>query len=221
MISPGGAIPAGLTAAKPAAHYKGNRPDGRGEGYSPARPTFGQGGGKPAGRPGSGGVGGFGKSSYGEKRSFGGDRPERGSGGYGEKRSFGGDRGNSSVASGVAMVKSVASAATVVPPAAMKSAVLAVSAEATVARSAVLAATGLPAVVMAKSDRFGSDPPTPRYEQKERGAERPAVHRADGAGRTPGLPPQAHLAGPARALRRKAYRAARHPGRAQPQVYQN
>ena len=85
--------------------YKGNRPDGRGEGYSPARPTFGQGGGKPAGRPGSGGVGGFGKSSYGEKRSFGGDRPERGGYGerrgdrperggssYGEKRSFGGDR---------------------------------------------------------------------------------------------------------------------------------
>jgi 23S rRNA pseudouridine2605 synthase len=65
-------------------NYKGSRPDGR-EGYSPARPTFGQGGGnKSGGRPGG--------SSYGEKRSFGGggDRPERG--GYGEKRSFGGER---------------------------------------------------------------------------------------------------------------------------------
>ncbi|RYY08429.1 MAG: hypothetical protein EOO36_23815, partial [Cytophagaceae bacterium] len=37
-----------------------------------------------------------GGSSYGEKRSFGGDRPERGSSSYGEKRSFGGDRGGSS-----------------------------------------------------------------------------------------------------------------------------
>jgi 23S rRNA pseudouridine2605 synthase len=65
-------------------NYKGNRPDGR-EGYSSARPTFGQGGGnKFGGRPsGSGG-------RFGEKRSFGGDRPERG--GYGEKRSFGGER---------------------------------------------------------------------------------------------------------------------------------
>ncbi len=94
--------------------YKGSRPDGRGEGASPARPTFGQGGGnKFGGRP-SGGSGGssFGKSNFGEKRSFGGsDRPERGGfgekrnfgagdrperGGFGEKRSFGGDRGNSS-----------------------------------------------------------------------------------------------------------------------------
>lgn len=62
-------------------NYKGNRPDGR-ESYSPARPTFGQGSGnKFGGRPGG---------SFGEKRSFGGDRPERG--GYGEKRSFGGER---------------------------------------------------------------------------------------------------------------------------------
>ena len=94
--------------ARGGSNYKGSRPDGRGEGYSPARPTFGQGGGKASGRP--GGVGGFGKSS-GENRSFGGDRPERGgygdrrgagsgdrperagSGGYGEKRSFGGERG--------------------------------------------------------------------------------------------------------------------------------
>ena len=87
-------------APRGGSNYKGSRPDGRGEGYSPARPTFGQGG-----RP--GGVGGFGKSS-GEKRSFGGDRPERGGYGdrrgagsgdrperasYGEKRSFGGERG--------------------------------------------------------------------------------------------------------------------------------
>ncbi len=64
-----------------ASNYKGNRPDGR-EGYSPARPTFGQGGNKSGGRPGG--------SGYGEKRSFGGERTERG--GYGEKRSFGGDR---------------------------------------------------------------------------------------------------------------------------------
>ena len=95
-------------APRGGSNYKGTRPDGRGEGYSPARPTFGQGGGKPGGRP--GGVGG-GKSLFGEKRSFGGeqherggsgerhgpsgggDRPERGSGGYGEKRSFGGERG--------------------------------------------------------------------------------------------------------------------------------
>lgn len=69
-------------------NYKGSRPDGRGEGYSPARPTFGQGGGKFGARP--GGSGGFNKPNFGEKRSFGGDRPERGS--YGEKRSFGGDR---------------------------------------------------------------------------------------------------------------------------------
>lgn len=64
-----------------ASNYKGNRPDGR-EGYSPARPTFGQGGNKSGGRPAG--------SGYGEKRSFGGERPERG--GYGEKRSFGGER---------------------------------------------------------------------------------------------------------------------------------
>ncbi|MDO7884848.1 pseudouridine synthase [Hymenobacter cheonanensis] len=71
-------------------NYKGSRPDGRGEGYSPARPTFGQGGGnKFGGRP-SGNGGSFGKPAYGEKRSFGGDRPERG--GTGEKRSFGGER---------------------------------------------------------------------------------------------------------------------------------
>jgi 23S rRNA pseudouridine2605 synthase len=75
-------------------NYKGNRPDGRGEGYSPARPTFGQGG-----RPGGSG-GNAGKPAYGEKRSFGGgDRPERGGygekrtpGAFGEKRSFGGER---------------------------------------------------------------------------------------------------------------------------------
>ena len=68
-------------------NYKGSRPDGR-EGYSPARPTFGQGGGnKFGGRP--GGPGGFSKSNEGEKRRFGGgNRHERG--GYGEKRSFGG-----------------------------------------------------------------------------------------------------------------------------------
>ncbi|MGI4760080.1 MAG: pseudouridine synthase [Janthinobacterium lividum] len=74
-------------------NYKGSRPDGRGEGYSPARPTFGQGGGtKFGGRP-SGGTGGsFGKPAYGEKRSFGGDRPERGGNSGGEKRSFGGER---------------------------------------------------------------------------------------------------------------------------------
>ena len=78
--------------------YKGSRPDGRGEGYSPARPTFGQGGNKFGGRPGGGSGGSsFGKSNFGEKRGFGtGDRPERG--GYGEKRSFGGgdrpERGN-------------------------------------------------------------------------------------------------------------------------------
>lgn len=92
-------------APRGGSNYKGSRPDGRGEGYSPARSTFGQGGGKASGRP--GGVGGFGKSS-GEKRSFGGDRPERGGygdrrgagsgdrperAGYGEKRSFGGERG--------------------------------------------------------------------------------------------------------------------------------
>jgi 23S rRNA pseudouridine2605 synthase len=75
-------------------NYKGSRPDGRGEGYSPARPTFGQGG-----RPGGSG-GNAGKPAYGEKRSFGGgDRPERGGygekrtpGAFGEKRSFGGER---------------------------------------------------------------------------------------------------------------------------------
>jgi 23S rRNA pseudouridine2605 synthase len=72
-------------------NYKGSRPDGRGEGYSPARPTFGQGGGnKFGGRPSGGNGGSFGKPAYGEKRSFGGDRPERG--GTGEKRSFGGER---------------------------------------------------------------------------------------------------------------------------------
>ena len=92
-------------APRGGSNYKGSRPDGRGEGYSPARPTFGQGG------KSGGGPGGFGKSSFGEKRSFGSDRPERGgygdrrgagsgdrperggSGGYGEKRGFGGDRG--------------------------------------------------------------------------------------------------------------------------------
>ncbi|QKG58206.1 pseudouridine synthase [Hymenobacter sp. BRD128] len=72
-------------------NYKGSRPDGRGEGYSPSRPTFGQGGGnKFGGRPGGNGSS-AGKPGYGEKRSFGGgDRPERG--GFGEKRSFGGER---------------------------------------------------------------------------------------------------------------------------------
>jgi len=75
-------------------NYKGNRPDGRGEGYSPARPTFGQGGNKFGGRPSGGNGGSFGKPAYGEKRSFGGgDRPERGGNSYGgEKRSFGGER---------------------------------------------------------------------------------------------------------------------------------
>jgi 23S rRNA pseudouridine2605 synthase len=70
-------------------NYKGSRPDGRGEGYSPARPTFGQGGSKFGGRPGgSGGERGE-RGGYGEKRSYGG---ERNAGAFGEKRSFGGER---------------------------------------------------------------------------------------------------------------------------------
>ncbi|TFZ64083.1 pseudouridine synthase [Hymenobacter sp. UV11] len=80
--------PGGEARGATSSNYKGSRPDSRGEGYSPARPTFGQGGGKFGSRPGGGG--GFNKPNFGEKRSFGGDRPERG--GYGEKRSFGGDR---------------------------------------------------------------------------------------------------------------------------------
>ncbi|WP_223652845.1 pseudouridine synthase [Hymenobacter psoromatis] len=102
---PGGDARGG--APRSGGNYKGSRPDGRSEGYSPARPTFGQGGGKSGGRPAGGG-----SSSFGEKRSFGGDRPERGSysdrrgavsgdrpergnSSSGEKRSFGGDRGGS------------------------------------------------------------------------------------------------------------------------------
>lgn len=70
------------------ARGNGGRPGGRGEGYSPARPTFGQGGnkfgGRPSGdRPNRPGFGGGGSS----------DRPSRGGFGDGEKRSFGGDRG--------------------------------------------------------------------------------------------------------------------------------
>lgn len=87
---PGGDARGGNAPRGNSSNYKGSRPDGRGEGYSPARPTFGQGGGKFGSRP--GGSGGFNKPNFGEKRSFGGDRPERG--GYGEKRSFGGDRGD-------------------------------------------------------------------------------------------------------------------------------
>jgi 23S rRNA pseudouridine2605 synthase len=72
-----------------ASNYKGNRPDGR-EGYSPARPTFGQGGGnKFGGRPGGSGGSDRNKPAYGEKRSFGGERTP---GAFGEKRSFGGER---------------------------------------------------------------------------------------------------------------------------------
>ena len=93
----------------------GSRPAGRGENYSPARPSFGQGGSKPGGRPGGkfgGDRGGFGGNRP-ERNSFGGgerpergsygerDRPERGGyagnrptqGGYGNQRSFGNDRG--------------------------------------------------------------------------------------------------------------------------------
>jgi 23S rRNA pseudouridine2605 synthase len=86
--SRGGNDSRGGSAPRGTSNYKGNRPDGRGEGYSPARPAFGQGGGKFGGRPGGSG---FDKPAFGEKRSFGGgDRPERG--GFGEKRSFGGER---------------------------------------------------------------------------------------------------------------------------------
>jgi len=69
-------------------NYKGSRPDGRGEGYSPARPTFGQGGSKFGGRPGGSGERSE-RGGYGEKRSYGG---ERNPGAFGEKRSFGGER---------------------------------------------------------------------------------------------------------------------------------
>ncbi|MGI4873730.1 MAG: pseudouridine synthase [Janthinobacterium lividum] len=76
----------------------GSRPAGRGEGYSPARPSFGQGGGKFGSRPGDGSSGKFG----GDRPSFGsGERPERRSyeGGdrrpnSGGERSTGGERGN-------------------------------------------------------------------------------------------------------------------------------
>jgi 23S rRNA pseudouridine2605 synthase len=73
----------------------GDRPERGGSSYGEKR-SFGGGDRPERGSYGekrsfSGDRGG---SGYGEKRSFGGgDRPERGGAGYGEKRSFGGDRG--------------------------------------------------------------------------------------------------------------------------------